>query len=89
MPLGKAKVIPKNQEKCNFILNCMKLNESDPRPPQKFVLPQIEELRNCLLMRRRKRPFLIKLDVSNCYWSINMFQLLLGERYRLGGSTLR
>ena len=32
----KARVISKNQEKCSFILNCMKLNESHLRPPEKF-----------------------------------------------------
>ena len=30
---GKARVIPKNSEKCSFIMNCMKQNASDCRPP--------------------------------------------------------
>ena len=69
---GKARVIPKNTEKCSFIMNCMKQNASDYRPPPKFVLPQLEALRDCLFPRKRKRVFMIKFDVSNCYWSILM-----------------
>ena len=30
---GKARVIPENSEKCSFIMNCMKQNASDCRPP--------------------------------------------------------
>ena len=69
---GKARVIPKNSEKCSFIMNCMKQNASDWRLPPKFVLPQLEALRDCLLLRKRKRVYMIKFDVSNCYWSILM-----------------
>ena len=69
---GKARVIPKNSEKCSFIMNCMKQNASDCRPPPRFVLPQLEALRDCLLPRKRKRVYKMKFDVSNCYWSILM-----------------
>ena len=69
---GKARVIPKNSEKCGFIMNCMKQNASDCRPPPRFVLPQLEALRDCLLLRKRKRVYMIKFDVSNSYWSILM-----------------
>ena len=69
---GKARVIPKNSEKCIFIMNCMKQNASDCHPPPKFVLPQLEALRDGLLPRKRKRVYVIKFDVSNCYWSILM-----------------
>ena len=48
-------------------MNCMKQNASDSRPPPRFVLPQLEALRDCLLMRKRKRVYMIKFDVSNCY----------------------
>ena len=58
-------------------MNCMKQNASDCRPPPKFVLPQLEALRGCLLLRKRKRVYMIKFDVSNCYWSI-----LLPKRWR-------
>ena len=64
---GKAHVIPKNSEKCSFIMNCMKQNASDCRPPPRFVLPQLEALRDCLLPRKRKSVYMIKFDVSNCY----------------------
>ena len=69
---GKARVIPKNSEKCSFIMNCMKQNASDCCPPPKFVLPQLEALRECLFLRKRKRVYMIKFDVSNCFWSILM-----------------
>ena len=69
---GKARVIPKNSEKCSFIMNCMKQNASDCRPPPKLVLPELKALRDCLLPRKRKRVYMIKFDVSNCYWSILM-----------------
>ena len=69
---GKARVIPKNNEKCSFIMNCMKQNASDCRPPPRSVLPQVEALRDCLLLRKRKMVYLIKFDHSNCYCSILM-----------------
>ena len=69
---GKARVIPKNSEKCSFIMNCMKQDASDCRLAPKFVLPQLEALRDCLLLRKRKSVYMIKFDVSNCYWSILM-----------------
>ena len=69
---GKARVIPKNSENCSFIMNCMKQNASDCRPPPKLVLPQLESLLDCLLPRKHKRVYMIKCDVSNCYWSILM-----------------
>ena len=40
--------------------------------PPRFVLPQLEALRDCLLLWKRKRVYMIKFDVSNCYWSIFM-----------------
>ena len=63
---GKARVIPKNSDKCTFIMNFMKRNASECRPPPKFVLPQLEALCDCLLLRKRKRVYMIKFDVSNC-----------------------
>ena len=68
---GKARLIPKNSEKCSFIMNCMKQNASD-RPPPRFVLPGLEALRDGLLLRKRKRVYMIMFDVSNYYWSILM-----------------
>ena len=36
---GKARVIPKNGEKCRVIMNGMKQNASDPPPPEVCVTP--------------------------------------------------
>ena len=51
---GKAQVRPKNQEKCAFILNCVAQERSDARKPQGFSLPQIEEVRNSILLGGRQ-----------------------------------
>ena len=56
---GKVRVKPKNTQKCPFILNCSRLNDSDGRKPMGFRLPQIEHLREAA-----------NLDISNCFWSI-------------------
>ena len=48
---GKARIVTKSREKCSFILNCMKFNALDPSPPSKFVLLQIDDLCNGMLMR--------------------------------------
>ena len=53
MASDKARTVPKNEEKCSFILNYIKQNASDDRPSRKFVLPKLEELRDCLLLSRR------------------------------------
>ena len=67
---GKAQVRPKSSERCVFILNCVKQNESDARIPHGFQLPQIEQLRNTILLGGRKTLYLAKLDLSNCFWSV-------------------
>ena len=68
--VGRAHVIPKISEKCSFILNSMKMNGSDSCPPPRFVLPQLEQLRDCSFLRKKGRVYMIKFDVSNGYWSI-------------------
>ena len=37
--LGKVRVIPKNLEKCNFTLNCMKHNACDHKTPEATCAP--------------------------------------------------
>ena len=68
----RAKVIPKNSEKCSFVLNCNKRNSCDPRKPAGFKLPQIERLRDAVLLAGSRKLHLAKLDISNCFWSIPM-----------------
>ena len=50
---GKAQVRPKSCTKCAFILNCVKQNECDGRKPRGFRLPQIEQLRDSILLGGR------------------------------------
>ena len=47
---GKAEVRPKNSEKCVFILNCVNQNACDDHKPRGFQLPQIERLRDSVLL---------------------------------------
>ena len=47
---GKAQVRPKSSTKCALILNCVKQNECDGRKPRGFQLPQIEQLRDSILL---------------------------------------
>ena len=47
-------------------------------PPKKwFVLPKLKELRDCSLLSRRKKVYLVKLDVRNYYGPL--FYLVSGE----------
>ena len=64
---GKAQVRPKSSEKCAFILNCVKQNTCDGRKPRGFQLPQIERLRDTVLLGGRERLYMAKLDLSNCF----------------------
>ena len=47
---GKAQARPKSSEKCAFILNCVKQNACDSRKPRGFQPPQIEHLRDSVLL---------------------------------------
>ena len=47
---GKAQVRPKSNEKCAFILNGVKQNAFDSRKPRRFQLPQIEYVRDYVLL---------------------------------------
>ena len=52
---GKAQVRPKSNEKCAFIVNCVKQNACDGRRPRGFQLPQIEHLRDSILLGGRQK----------------------------------
>ena len=49
---GKAQVQPKSSA---FVLNCVKQNACDSRKPRGFQLPQIEQLRNSILLGGRQK----------------------------------
>ena len=76
---GKAQVRPKNSEKCAFILNCVKPNACDESKPRGFQLPQIERLRDSVLLGGRQRLYMAKLDLSNCFWSLRLPKSRVGE----------
>ena len=76
---GKAQVRPKSSEKCASILNRMKQNASDSRKPRGFQLPQIEHLRDSVLLGGRQKLYMAKLDLSNCFWSVRPPTSWVGE----------
>ena len=67
---SKARVRPKSNEKCVFILNCVKQNVCDSCKPRGFQLPQIEQLRDSILLGGRRKLYMAKLDLSKCFWSV-------------------
>ena len=76
---GKAQVPPKNSEKRAFIFNCVKQNACDDRKPRGFQLPQIERLRDSVLLGGRQRLCMAKLDLCNCFWSLHLPKSWVGE----------
>ena len=76
---GKAQVRPKSSERCAFILNCIEENACDDRKPRGFRLPQIERLRDSVLLVGRQRLYMAKLDLSNCFWSLRLPRSWVGE----------
>ena len=76
---GKPQVRPKNSEKCVFILNCVKQNAYDDRKPRGFPLPQIERLRDSVLLGGRQRSYMAKLDLSICFCSLCLPRSWVGE----------
>ena len=68
---SKARVIPKNSQKCALFFACVGLNDADGRKPPKFHLPQVEQVTR-LMATAGPKAFSGKFDVSNCFWSIRM-----------------
>ena len=68
---SKARVIPKNSQKCALFFACVGLNDADWRKPPKFRLPQVEQVTR-LMADAGHKAFLGKIDLSNCFWSIRM-----------------
>ena len=68
---SKARVIPKNSQKCPLIFACVWLNGVDGPKPPIFHLPQVEQLTR-LMATAGQKTLLGKIDLSNCFWSILM-----------------
>ena len=62
-----------------FILNCVKQNACDSPKPRGFQLPQIEHLRDSILLKGRQKLYMAKLDLSNCFWSLCLPRSWVGE----------
>ena len=62
---SKARVIPKNSQKCALIFACVGLNDADWRKLPKFPLPQVEQVTR-LMAAAGHKAFLWKIDLSNC-----------------------
>ena len=61
----------KDATECRLILPVVPLNASDCRRPRRFRLPRLEGLGRwsvrSLWRRRRKRVYLAKINLTNCY----------------------
>ena len=68
-PTTSCFLIPKNEEKCRFIMDPI-LNAVDPRRPRSFRLPTLEGLGRRLASGRST--YMTKTDLQNCYWSIKL-----------------
>ena len=68
---SKARVIPKNSQKCALIFACVGFNDAEWCKPAKFRLPAIEQVTR-LMADSGHMAFLGKIDLSNCFWSIRM-----------------
>ena len=67
-PTSRAFLRPKNRQKCRMILDASPINEADPRRPQKFTLPGLEQLKDW--MRGWGGAWMAKLDLQNAFWSV-------------------
>ena len=54
-----------------MLLNAVRINASDPRPPRKIHLPTLSHLSQTI-RRSRSGRWLCKIDLQNCYWSIRL-----------------
>ena len=68
---SKARVIPKNLQKCALIFACVGLNDAEWRKHPKFRLRQVEQVTR-LMADAGHTAFHGKIDLSNCFWSIRM-----------------
>ena len=70
---GRAVVIPKNSEKCSMILDCKEQNHASGVQPKGFRLPQVQEIRDCLVFDNNESGWwMCKLDLNHCFWSIRL-----------------
>ena len=68
---SKARVIPKNSQKCALIFACVGLNDANWRKPPQCRLPQVEQVTR-LMAAAGHEAYLGKIDLSNCFWSLRM-----------------
>ena len=73
-PSTTAFLKPKNATKCRLLLNATAINAADKRAPRRFRLPGLEGLGREMAARKacKKKTFLTKIDLTNCYWSIRL-----------------
>ena len=73
---ASAFLIPKNQERCRLILNLVRMNREIGVRPPRFRLPRREDLREWLGSPPPPppgaKPYFVKVDPANAYWSLRM-----------------
>ena len=69
-PTSRAFLRPKNRQKCRMILDASPINGADPRRPQNFTLPGLEQLRDWMRGGGGGGAWMAKLDLQNAFWSV-------------------
>ena len=65
---------PKTQEKCRLLLHPKEIHRADSRRPPRFRLTRLEDFGGWMAeqRRRRRRCYLAKIDLVNCYRSVHL-----------------
>ena len=89
-PIAPIFIIPKSETKCSFIVNCTLGNRAHKGPMPPMALPNLHTLRQIFLtwaaMPRNRCPdrYMIKLDLTDCYFSLKLPQFAWGT-FRVQG----
>ena len=89
-PSAPVFMIPKNESKCPFIVNCTLGNWAHKGTMPRMALPNLHTLRQKFLkwaaMPQSRSPdrVMIKLDLTNCYFSLKIPQFAWGT-FRVQG----
>ena len=63
----------KNAQKCRLLLNAVRINASDPRPPKKIHVPRLGSLTRVIRKSKSKAGrWMCNIDLQNCYCSISV-----------------
>ena len=87
-PTSRAFLRPKNRQKCRMILDASPINGADPRRPQKFTLPGLEQLRDwmrgggCVDGQTRPTECILERRATRGWRRVFVLQTADGRSYR-------